>query len=59
MNNERNIEDRIARADGSIRLVHELERRTPDAPDRHLRYCGTLQDITNLRQVKGNSVAGH
>ncbi len=59
MNNETNIEYRIVRADGSIRMVHELERRTPDAPDRHLRYCGTLQDITELRQVEGNSVAGH
>ncbi len=59
MNNETNIEYRIARADGSIRMVHELERRAPDAPDRHLRYYGTLQDITDLRQVEGNSVAGH
>ena len=59
MNNETNIEYRIVRADGSIRMVHELERRAPGAPDKHLRYYGTLQDITELRQVEGNSVAGH
>ena len=47
-----NIEYRIVRADGSVRTVLEIERRVPDAPDSHARYNGTLQDITELRQVE-------
>ncbi len=41
------------RADGSVRTVLEIGRRAPDALDKHVRYDGTLQDITELRQVEG------
>ena len=47
--NGQNIEYRIVRADGSVRTVLEIERRAPDVLDRHTRYDGTLQDITDLR----------
>ncbi len=53
------IEYRIVCADGSVRTVLELQRRVADTLDGHARYEGTLQDITELRQVEGNSVAGH
>ncbi len=40
-------------------MVREIETRAPDALDRHAKVDGTLQDITELPQVGGNSVAGH
>ena len=43
-----NIEYRIVRADGSVRTVHEIEKRSPDVPDR---YHGTLQDMTERRSA--------
>ncbi len=46
------LEYRIIRADGSIRTVVELEKLIPDAPGKHIRYQGTLQDITELRHVQ-------
>ena len=46
------VEYRIVRADGSVRTVLETVRNVPDTPDGHLRYDGTLQDITELRQVE-------
>ena len=50
--NGQNIEYRIVRADGSVRTVLEIERQLPDALDSRARYDGTLQDITELRQVE-------
>ena len=46
------LEYRIVRADGSVRTVLEIQRRALDTPDRHARYDGTLQDVTELRQVE-------
>ena len=45
-------EYRIVRADGSVRTVLETVRDFPDAPDGHFWHEGTLQDITELRQVE-------
>ena len=47
------VEYRIVRADGSVRTVLEIEMRPADTPDRQTRSEGTLQDITDLRQVEG------
>lgn len=46
------LEYRIVRADGRVRTVLEIQRRALDTPDRHARYGGTLQDVTELRQVE-------
>ena len=46
------LDYRIVRADGSVRTVLEIERRAPDALDRHARYDGTLQDITDIKQAE-------
>ena len=45
-------EYRIVRADGIVRTVVEIVRDFPDAPDGHIWHEGTLQDITELRQVE-------
>ncbi len=45
-------EYRIVRADGIVRTVLEIVRDFPNAPDGHIWHEGTLQDITELRQVE-------
>ena len=46
------IEYRIVHADGGVRTVLETVRNVPATPDWHVRHEGTLQDITELRQVE-------
>jgi len=45
-----NIEHRILRPDGSVRLVHGKAEVTFDGAGRPLRIWGTLEDITESRQ---------
>ena len=46
------IEFRIVRADGSIRTVHEWGAPAADAAVGQVRFDGTMQDITEFRQVE-------
>jgi len=45
-------EHRIVRADGSVRWVHERADIVRDADHRPLRMIGTIQDITDRRQLE-------
>ncbi|MBW8867112.1 MAG: PAS domain S-box protein [Acidobacteria bacterium] len=46
------IEHRIVRADGSVRWVHECASIVRDSSGRPLRMIGTVQDITQRRQLE-------
>ncbi len=52
-NNDRyETEHRIVRADGTLRWVHERGDIVRDADNRPLRMIGTIQDITDRRQLE-------
>jgi len=46
------IEHRIVRADGSVRWVHERAHLVRDAEGKPLRMIGTVQDVTERRQLE-------
>jgi two-component system cell cycle sensor histidine kinase/response regulator CckA len=50
--NPYDIEHRIVRADGSVRWVHECASIVRDSSGRPLRMIGTVQDITQRRQLE-------
>ena len=47
-----NIEHRIVRPDGTVRSVHEQANIVRDAQGRPLRMIGTVQDVTDRRQLE-------
>jgi PAS domain S-box-containing protein len=46
------VEYRVVRPDGAVRIVHSQGEVTWDAAGRPLRHVGVLQDITELRQAE-------
>lgn len=46
------IDHRVVRPDGSVRIVHEMAHVTFDQDGRPLRMVGTVQDVTAQRQVE-------
>ncbi len=51
-NDEQNVEYRIVRPDGSVRIVREIFRDILDESGGPWQSFGTLQDITELRQAE-------